>query len=318
MALVPVLLAVAMIIVVPLGLSVWSFGTDRVPQTAIALGAVASSGLLLPPSLAGVALALPWLGLASWWLAKTIRLVAADLRQTPGTSDHRKVDIVGTAAALAIPAFWLVGAVFLILDRMNVDPLGVGGQIITLTAVHFHYAGFASTVVLATTRQRLRHACAHPAHSAPEPWRLAASDIAVSGILLGPPLVAVGFAFLPVAQILGAVTITLALWSWSVAAGGVPMSPDVLDTILWRVARISVFVGMFLATWWAIGSVAGLAAPSIPTMAMTHGVIQGLCFATSALYSLHRLRHHPSSPATAADLMLVRGGLSPGSLAPSN
>jgi len=54
---------------------------------------------------------------------------------------------------------------------------------------------------------------------------------------------------------------------------------DGAAAVLLTIAACSVLVGMVLAVQWALGSTLGTPALSIPAMAATHGVLNGLGFA---------------------------------------
>ncbi|MEE8601845.1 YndJ family transporter [Euzebya tangerina] len=273
MVAVHVLLILALVGVVPLALRLT--GHPSTGRQAVLLALLAAPSLLLPPSPWAVLLAVPWVVLAG---ATTVQATAAtirDLRGRPEPHAREGLLVTGAAAvaATSAPAYWTVGAAWLVLDRAAADPLAVGPAIVTLTAIHFHYAGFASIAILAATT-RLRAGA-----------RSRALALATIGVVLGSPLVAIGFAVYRPAQIAGAVVLTLSLWLWAVAAGPVRTS-DRSRRALWALSRCSVFVGMPLATWWAIGSVTGVWAPTIPTMALTHGVVQGVGFVLCALLVL--------------------------------
>jgi YndJ-like protein len=93
--------------------------------------------------------------------------------------------------------------------------------------------------------------------------RPAQTAVMVTVVLLGPPVVAVGFEFAPALQVAGAVLLTLGLTMLS-----------------WLTVRVVVSAaGDLLAVWWAIGMAAGLTAPSVPVMARSHGLANAIGFA---------------------------------------
>lgn len=272
------LLVLALIAVVPLGLRVLAANgviPTGSPVVAAVVGGGASVGVALPASPATALMALPWLTLALAMVTLTLpTLMARGKSMSDGNRDVRLlIEAVGTTTALL---FWTIGAVFVLFDRLSLDPAEVGAQLTTLTAVHFHYAGFAAAVILGTTA-RVR----------PGRW----TYTALLGALTGPPLVGAGFAYLPALQVVGAAVLTAALWLWSIlAAGAVSPAAGRVAIGAWGVARVSVWVGMALALWWAVGSVTGAPAPDIATMARTHGVANGLGFAVAGLFALRQVR----------------------------
>ena len=57
----------------------------------------------------------------------------------------------GALARLASPVYLTVGATWLVASRLGLEPVGIGEPIVELTAVHFHYAGFAAALLAART-----------------------------------------------------------------------------------------------------------------------------------------------------------------------
>ena len=79
-----------------------------------------------------------------------------------------------------------VGGVWLFLCRLGARPLGFGVAIVLLTAVHFHYSGFAAPILVGMTGRQI-------AESDPSSWHtFRALAIAV---ILGTPLLAAGITF---------------------------------------------------------------------------------------------------------------------------
>ena len=126
----------------------------------------------LSPGPTALALTLPWLALAS-----TVAFAAVfdGLPRLRGPW-HRGtvVDLVGDAAL----AFLAVGALFLLFDRRGLAPLGFAPSIVLVTAIHFHFAGFALLLVGTDLARRL------------ESRGLA---IAALGLAIGMPITAAAF-----------------------------------------------------------------------------------------------------------------------------
>lgn len=265
----------------------------RAVKAAQVLGALAAVALVLPQGPLAASLAAPWAllaaGAAAAGIPSTCRaLRSAGVHRTPlhGTPAHpatghstgrvRPLEhVVRALAPLAARSFWVVGAAWLLLDRLDADPVGVGGDLVLLTAVHFHFAGLAATAIVGSSARA----------------RLGAA--ALAGTLAAPVLVAAGFVALPLLQVVGAVVFTLALMAWSLQAGRANATPapaapgaGAVAGAAWLVARASVWVSMPLATWWATGYVVGFPAPSIPVMAATHGVANAVGFSLCGLLAL--------------------------------
>ena len=266
-----VVLVVGFGLVIPLALMSVAVAFDR--RAVGAAAALAGIAAVLPPGPVAALLAVP-LGVVL--LPIGVR-TARDLRAA--TKGRGVADWLLAVGRLAVPAYALVAVVFLLQHRLGIDPVGVGSTIIRLTAVHFAYAGAATAAVLteslrrATAAGRARHGLA----------------VALPLALVGPPITALGFAAVPAMQVLGAVVITVALWTWSASAGGVvPATAAPLERALWAVARLAVLGSMPLAAWWAFGTVVGFTVLSIPTMAATHGVLNAVGFVGCGLAALLR------------------------------
>lgn len=281
------LLMIGVAVVAPLAL-------DRLPLRAptglrvvVPVGGLAAISLLLPQGPLAGAFALPWLvlaiGTAVMSLQPTARAIAAvregalvERRLGPDTrAAGGLTPLTRAVAPLSAVGFWTVGAGWLVLNRLGVDPVGVGADLVLLTAVHFHFAGLAATTIVAAS-----------ARSGP------LGLIGLLGTLAAPVLVAIGFVAVPVLQVVGAMVFTGALLAWSVQAGPVPGGG--VRGWLWWAARLAVWVSMPLAVWWAVGYVTGLPAPSIPVMAATHGVANAVAFALAGLLALPRGAHAPA------------------------
>ena len=248
-------------VVIPLALVVVAAAFDR-----RAVGVAAA--------LAGVAAVLP-AGPVAALLA--VPLGAQGLRAS--TTRSGVADLLAALGRLAVPAYAFVAVVFLLQHRLGIDPVGVGSTIIRLTAVHFAYAGAATAAVLTESLRRATAAGRRGDGLA----------VALPLALVGPPITALGFAAVPAMQMLGAVVITVALWTWSASAGGVvPATAAPLERALWAVARLAVLGSMPLAAWWAFGTAVGFTVLSIPTMAATHGVLNAVGFVGCGLAALLR------------------------------
>src|SRR6266496_731723 len=192
------ILLLGVLTIVPLGFSlIASFKTENVPwvfQLAVLLqpfaaAAVISSFFLKPGIVAGC--------LAGFWLVVAV-LVALfglnRLRRKSRTSEEICID----AGLLYLP----VGAGWLVMSRLGVQPLGFGETIVVLTAVHFHFAGFAAPLLAGFAGRSL------PANRVLR----GSFGTAVVAIVTGTPLVAVGIIFSPAVALAGALVISLGLF----------------------------------------------------------------------------------------------------------
>jgi hypothetical protein len=288
LTLVDLLLLLAPLVIVPLGLRLVPFTAARARRTLLvarlvqpvgAVAAVASFGIN-PGWIAG-AIALGWLitcAIASF--AGLLELI--ELRSL------RPVHLVPAAAV----AYLSVGAGWLVLSRAGLRPEGFSHEIVELTGVHFHYAGFAATLMAALTMGALR-----------ERGRLAAlASVAAMLIVVGVPITAAGIAtgsgLLTVAGpvLLGTGVLSVAGITGLAIAPGIRAEtslprlwgragwgPDALARWLLLVSAAGVVVPMLLGVDYAIGRVFPIPALDLRAMALIHGDLNALVFALCGL-----------------------------------
>lgn len=207
--------------------------------------------------------------LAAVWLAVT---VVAAVGPTVAWLRSPTVAPVPLSRAAA-HAFLVVGAAWLVLDRAGWTVLGIAPTIVTLTAVHFHTAGFATSVIVHRTARWT---------GATAPRLTRATVWATVG---GPLLIAVGFSALRPLLLAGAVVLTAGLYllSWTLIRH---VRPDErLARGLLVLAAVAIVIPMLLAVGWAAGEVLGTPALSVPDMARTHGLVNAFGFALPALFA---------------------------------
>jgi hypothetical protein len=271
------LLLLAPLVIVPLGLSlaVTPGGDGRrallyraalLAQPFAAVLAVCS--FLLPQGVAAALLACPWLlvtGLIA--LFGLMRLVS----RRAMNAEEICVD-----AGLV---YLSVGGVWLVISRLGYQPLGFGDTIVLLTAVHFHYTGFAAPVLAGLAGRRAM--AGSPTTSARRIF--AAASL---GIIAGTPLVAAGITFsAPVVGLAGAIVVSVGLWL--LAALNlfwiVPALSSRPAQILLIVSSVSSAIAMALACAYAYSIFAKRLIINIPHMAMSHGIMNALGFSLCGL-----------------------------------
>jgi YndJ-like protein len=259
------LLMFAVLVVVPLGLELTRTVTGpgfpglekaaRAVQPLAALGVVAAFWVG-PGNTAGI-LVIPW--------AVTTSLVAlsglAGLRVSQSVADY-----VGNIARvdLGVAGGWLLAS------RLGVRT-GFQEPIALLTAVHFHYSGFA-TALIAASGARWAQGTSHESD-----WRRVALAIAVL-----PFAVAAGFVFSPVLRMVAVSLLALAMAGLS----GLLLSQGKLlaaARVFLRVSASFILVGMSLAAIYAAGEYTHRAWLTIPRMASTHGWINAMGFVLPGL-----------------------------------
>jgi hypothetical protein len=268
------ILLLGVLVIVPLGLALIDTISDRssaflniaaASQPFAALAVIISS--FLDPGISAAGLALPWLITTSLiGLDGLIRL--GRLRNAAGSA-------FTTLPVLAAMIYLPVGAVWLIMSRLGIQPLGFGDTIVLLTAVHFHFAGFAAPLLTGLTGHHL------PASSKTKPIYL----LAVVGVIAGTPLVAAGITFSPLLALVGAIVISIGLVclvliniTWIL-----PFISTLLPKTLMVISSVSVIPAMALAGVYAYSIVFHKLIVDIPQMAMTHGVINAFGFALCGL-----------------------------------
>lgn len=261
LTLVDVLLLLATLVVVPVGLvAAGRQGERTLPILRLAAAALVLPALLADTGAGAGALALPWLAVA------VALFVTAAVRWL----DEPDFSPAGLAR-LASPIYLTVGATWLVASRLGLEPVGIGEPIVELTAVHFHYAGFAAALLAARTCE------------------VAAGRWATAGTLLtiaAPPIVAIGFTTgSAVAQVAGAVLLTAGVWivAGLTAAVVAPRTAGAGARALLIVSAASVVVPMVLAVFWAAGQHYDVPALDVPAMARVHGTLNAFGFSLAGL-----------------------------------
>ncbi len=218
--------------------------------------------------------------LACAWLITTVLIALFGLvRFLPrGATRAEEVAIDAGLIYLAVGGGWFV------LSRYGLQPLGFGDTIVLLTAIHFHYAGFAAPLLIGLAGRTFSDADA----SARRLLR-----IICIAIIMGTPMVAAGITLSPALALVGAVFITVGLWLLAalVITRVLPHLPSRVGArIMLAVSSASSSVAMLLACLYAYSIVAGSLILSIPQMAMFHGVANALGFSLCGLIAWSFIR----------------------------
>jgi hypothetical protein len=268
------LLLLGAAVVVPLGLelalrSAEGGPADRLLRTAAALqpaGAIllAVSALRSPGTLAALC-ALPWLavtgltalaGLARLWRRRFL--------------PWEELCFDAGLIYLAVGGGWVV------LAWGGIRPLGFAVPIVLLTAVHFHYAGFALPILAGLAGRNLGRGL----------W----TQTAALGVIAGVPLVAVGITasqlgWGPALEGLAAVVtagtgiLTAGLYLRLAARPG---QPAILRA-LWLLTALSLAAGMVLAALYGLRTWVSVPWLDLPWMWALHGTANSLGFAIPGL-----------------------------------
>ena len=244
-------------LIVPLGLG---FLPDSKPlrlartlQPAAAL--LVTISFFVPAGPVAAALAVPWLCLNA--------LVALG-----GLLSLKDAFKKGIPALLLIVAmgFPPVGGVHLVASRLGVPLAGFPEPIVLLTAIHFHYTAFAAPL-LASLAGRSRLA-----------------RISGAGIVGGTPLLAAGFLFSPTLKAVGVGVLCASVAGLALGQlMQIPALPRPRARILLALSSVAVLAGMALAAVYEHGYQTGRTWISIPRMAATHGILNGVGFSLLGL-----------------------------------
>jgi YndJ-like protein len=179
-----------------------------------------------------------------------------------------------TCEAAAV-VYLAVGAGWFLASRLGSAPLGFGEPIVLLTAVHFHFAGFAAPLLAAATLR-----CARRIGRPPR----ALERFMVAGIVAGPALVAAGFLISDAVRLGATLILAFCLCLLALQTGRcVPHIASRRTRSLLRLSSWSVIVAMLLAFVYACGEAAQVFIVNIPQMARWHGAVNAVGFALCGL-----------------------------------
>ncbi len=268
------ILLLGVLVVVPLGLALIDALAEQrstlftLAQASHPLGAVAVvvSGFLTPGYVAA--------GMATLWIVTT-GLLGLDGLVSLARLRNLRGPAVANLSVLAAMMFLPVGGVWLLMSRLGIQPLGFGDTIVLLTAVHFHFAGFAAPLLTGLSGYHLQARAKVKALYV----------LAVVCVIAGTPLVAAGITVSPVLALVGALVISLGLYCLALLnlVWIVPTIASPLPKILLIISSLAVVPAMILACVYAYSIVFHKLIVDIPQMAMTHGIINAFGFALCGL-----------------------------------
>jgi hypothetical protein len=259
LAALPLVPAFAILICVPLALRAVGPGdsTGRLLIAAYPIAAAAGIlAILLPTGIPSAAIALIW-------LAFTILAALHGVTRAIGARGIEELCVAVGFMYLAIGGGWLV------LWRSGITVMDFGEHVQLLTAIHFHYAGFASPILVGFVGRELRVARTRL-------WPIYV--VAASLVIVGPALVALGIAGVraieaPAAAILAAGTATVALLALGTVLRRVR---GALGRGLLAVSSAAVIAAMTLAALYTVGNPLGISAIGLEDMVRWHGTFNAL------------------------------------------
>jgi hypothetical protein len=189
--------------------------------------------------------------------------------------ERRSFQLRSLAPAAAL-VFLAVGAGWLVVSRAGWRPLGFSSDIVELTAVHFHYAGFAATLIATLTinalrdRNRLQSAANGAALAI-----IAGVPITAAGIASGSGvLTAVGPLLLGAGILLGASLLLIAV---------APALEPTAARWLLRLSALGVVAPMLLGIDYALARLVPVPALDLRSMALIHGTLNAVVFSLMGL-----------------------------------
>jgi hypothetical protein len=258
-------------IVVPLANSLIPSLDDSAPQTArqltlrwIILGAAA---------LATVSFFLPTgnfaASLAGAWLLACVFFALRGLRRFW----RYRANSFSQFCFAAGETYLIVGGIWLVASRLGLNPVGFQEPIVLLTAVHFHFAGFLSSVLAGLTYERLREAR----------WSKLLG-VALTGVVVGPGLLALAFLVGPKVKLAAAILIVLGQVGLAAGMARVALSKvNPIARALLLVSSGCIVVGMALAASWALGEYPLQSFVELGRMERIHGSLNATGFGICGL-----------------------------------
>jgi hypothetical protein len=260
----------AVLVIVPLGLSVieqsgsWLYKLVVFAQPVAALLTVAAfffeKGVLSAT-------------LSSAWLMLNTLIALLGLVRLTSRDFHRVEELSIDAGMLYLP----VAGAWLVIYRLGIQPLGYGEMIILLTAVHFHFAGFATPIIAGMIGRVL----------AGRDYPRKIFGVSVFAIVAAMPLVAAGITFSPWIGFAGALLLTVGLVLLAVLTVG--WIRPLINSPRWQalllIGAISTCAAMVLACLYAYSVATRTLILDIPTMAMTHGLLNAFGFVSCSLFA---------------------------------
>lgn len=211
--------------------------------------------------------------LSSAWLVLNVLVALFGLVRLTSRGFHRIEELSIDAGLLYLP----VAGAWLVIYRLGIQPFDYGEMIILLTAVHFHFAGFATPIIAGMSGRVL----------ARRNYPRRAFTAVVLAVVAAMPLVAAGITFSPWIGFAGALLLTVGLVLLAVLTVGW-IRPSLNSTgwqALLSMGAISTCAAMVLACLYAYSVATRTLILDIPTMAMTHGLLNAFGFVTCSLFA---------------------------------
>lgn len=263
----------AMLVIVPLGLSLVTIGEQKIGASLYRVAVVAQplaavitiASFFFEKGLLSASMSAVWLVVSA-----TVALLGLSRFTARGLYPLHESSIDAGLLYLPVAGGWLI------IYRLGVQPFDYGETIILLTVVHFHFAGFAAPIIAGLTGKSLTA-------TKYQSGRMYA--FVVFAIVAAMPLVAAGITFSPWAGLAGTLLLSSGLVTLAAITIGrvVPAISSLSARLLLLIAALASCTAMVLACLYAYSLVAHVLILRIPTMAMTHGLLNAFGFAACSL-----------------------------------
>lgn len=241
-------------------------------RVQLVCAASAAVSFLFPKGVLAALLAVPWLafGLACATFG-LIRFLPRGFRYSE--------EVAPDIGLMFLP----VGCIWLVLSRLGARPLGFGDDIVLLTAIHFHYAGFAASVFAGMA------------------GRLTNCVLPITGLLIGTPLLAMGITFSPLLEVFATILLATSILALALLTLTRTKNPFLL------IACLSTIGAMALACAYALGNFTNNPRLTIARMAETHGMANAFGFALCGLLGWSFSRPRSKRPAAGVPFSALSG-----------
>ena len=276
-----VILIAAPFLIVPLGL--WHLDREGVAGTGLRRQGLIYFASWCSAILLAISLLLPtgtWAGLlAIPWMLFTYILAGIGLvhffRHVRSLNEQ-----LCYSAALVYVA---VGGTWAMVSRTGIQVMDFEPTIVLLTAVHFHYAGFALPLLSGLAiRTMTRHHLVR---------------LMILLIIVGIPLVGVGIAGDPLVEIIAVGILTAGCVGLALVQLGIALRCSLEPARgLLLVSSLSLLLGMLLAVIYGMGEYRGEQLLGIPLMIPLHGIANSAGFSLAGLYGWRVLRRSAALP----------------------
>lgn len=218
-------------------------------------------------------------GLSALWFLNCLVLAAQRFAVQRRAESHAWLPIfVLNLAALNL----VLGSAWLLASRAGFRPMGFPEPIVLLTAIHFHYSGFATAIIAAMTL----HTCQQRS-SATRGWQLLVLLITVLPLVL-----AAGFAFSAALRFVAAMALSGSLTLLAGTYFRFTRQMRVVPARFYLLAAGCAAIGAFaLAGLYAFSEYFGKGWITVPAMANSHGVLNGLGFVLLSLLAWNMELH---------------------------